>query len=243
MLPAESPSFVLMVRGRQRILDGIVTVGRSTACDIVLHRDDEASRLHARFSLQADGAYIEDLDSTNGTFVGGERVIGKRRLQHFDLVRVGSSLISLNRDTRDSSPELDSMRSFVTSADPTRAADIFEVLERAATKAIAANLPRDAENVTAVHLARLLQEAREQTADSIHVERGIRIAAALARHLPSARWLDYLIELHAALARPVDSELVELLGASPETNAISHRRLRPNLVSTELCAAAISNLR
>jgi pSer/pThr/pTyr-binding forkhead associated (FHA) protein len=64
------------------------TMGRATRADFIV---DEAlvSRLHCRFTVGAAGELeVEDLDSTNGTFVNGKRV--KRvRLVHGDLVRVG----------------------------------------------------------------------------------------------------------------------------------------------------------
>jgi hypothetical protein len=211
--------FVLVVRGRRRRLDGVVTVGRSPACDIVLHRDEEASRLHARFSLQTDGAYLEDLLSTNGTFVGGERVIGRRKLELLDLVRVGSSLISVHEaedvhPELEESPALHSDRSPITVGDTTRPADIFEVLERVALNAIEAGRPSDAESVTAAHLGRLIDEVREGSADPEHVESALRIGLALTQHVSTSRWLEYVVQLHAALQRPLAPELLRLGAAA-----------------------------
>ena len=47
-----------------------VTLGRDLANDIPVP-DQEISRRHARFVVRTDGVYIEDLGSTNGTFVDG----------------------------------------------------------------------------------------------------------------------------------------------------------------------------
>jgi pSer/pThr/pTyr-binding forkhead associated (FHA) protein len=64
------------------------TLGRATRADFIV---DEAlvSRLHCRFTAGASGELeVEDLDSTNGTFVNGERV-KRARLALGDRVRVG----------------------------------------------------------------------------------------------------------------------------------------------------------
>jgi pSer/pThr/pTyr-binding forkhead associated (FHA) protein len=50
-----------------------VTIGRSGSCDVVLD-DPNASRQHARITIGADGATVEDLGSTNGTWRGGARL-------------------------------------------------------------------------------------------------------------------------------------------------------------------------
>lgn len=74
---------------------GIKTMGRATRADFIV---DEAlvSRLHCRFTAGASGELeVEDLDSTNGTFVNGERV-KRARLSAGDLVRVGRVEIEIS---------------------------------------------------------------------------------------------------------------------------------------------------
>ncbi len=65
-------------------------IGRSPACRISID-DGEASREHARISWD-NGFRIQDLGSTNGVFVNGEKIIGLHRLDNGDRVRVGNSL-------------------------------------------------------------------------------------------------------------------------------------------------------
>lgn len=65
-------------------------VGRSRACEVV-SPDARVSRRHCRISRTGDGWRVEDLGSSNGTFVGGEPVTGERRLVDGDVVRLGSS--------------------------------------------------------------------------------------------------------------------------------------------------------
>jgi hypothetical protein len=68
-----------------------VTVGRGGQNDLVLEGDEFASARHARIEVRSDGAWVQDLDSTNGTFVNGARVTGAQRLGAGDVVRVGET--------------------------------------------------------------------------------------------------------------------------------------------------------
>lgn len=52
-----------------------LTIGRSSESALVI-RDDYTSSHHARLMLRGDAWAIQDLDSTNGTFVAGQRVSG-----------------------------------------------------------------------------------------------------------------------------------------------------------------------
>ena len=68
-----------------------VTLGRDEACDLVLEAED-VSRRHARVTLERDRHVLEDLGSTNGSFVADERV-ERRVLVPGDLVRLGSVVL------------------------------------------------------------------------------------------------------------------------------------------------------
>jgi FHA domain len=68
-----------------------ITMGRGAQNDVALDRDEFASATHARFVPQRDGVWIEDIGSTNGTFVNGERLPSPRRLIPGDVVRVGET--------------------------------------------------------------------------------------------------------------------------------------------------------
>ena len=68
-----------------------LTVGRGRNNDIALPEDDYASSRHARFEPRRDGIYVEDIGSTNGTFVNGIRLTRDRRLIPGDVVRVGET--------------------------------------------------------------------------------------------------------------------------------------------------------
>src|ERR1043166_9394164 len=70
-----------------------VTFGRDATCDLSLVDDPEISRFHARMFWSEGGWWIEDLTSTNGTFVGefqnAERVTAPRKLESGSIFRVG----------------------------------------------------------------------------------------------------------------------------------------------------------
>ena len=71
-----------------------VVIGRDDGVEIVISTP-AVSRRHARLMLEGDSYAIEDLGSSNGTFVNGDRLIGRRKLQHGDEVRLGQA-ITLN---------------------------------------------------------------------------------------------------------------------------------------------------
>ncbi|MEL6310360.1 MAG: FHA domain-containing protein [Chloroflexota bacterium] len=93
----ENDSFRLIVRRGPQIneayeLSGDVSnLGRDITNDIVIN-DREVSRHHLRFTRGADGYTIEDLGSTNGTFVNGKRVAGATALKNGDMVGLGETV-------------------------------------------------------------------------------------------------------------------------------------------------------
>ena len=74
-----------------------LTVGRGGPNDIELRGDEFASARHARVEPRRDGVWIEDIGSTNGTFVNGIRLDRPRRLSHGDVVRVGETDLRYER--------------------------------------------------------------------------------------------------------------------------------------------------
>ena len=79
--------------GRRPMLTrGVFEIGRSARCDLPIEQVS-ISRHHARISYSGGGHVIEDLGSTNGTYVGDVRVEGKCPLKHGDQIRVGHSIL------------------------------------------------------------------------------------------------------------------------------------------------------
>ena len=93
----EQDSFRLVVRrGPQpnqiyELTKEVTTLGRDITNDIVIN-DREASRHHLRLVRSSGNVTIEDLGSTNGTFVNGKRVSGVTPLQNGDMVGLGETV-------------------------------------------------------------------------------------------------------------------------------------------------------
>lgn len=68
-----------------------LTIGRSADNAAALEGDDFASAHHARVERQRDGVWLLDLGSTNGTWVNGERMDGRRKLHEGDVVLIGET--------------------------------------------------------------------------------------------------------------------------------------------------------
>ena len=68
-----------------------LTIGRGNNNDVPLPEDEFASGRHARFEPRRDGVYVEDIGSTNGTFVNGIRLTRERKLTPGDVVRIGET--------------------------------------------------------------------------------------------------------------------------------------------------------
>jgi ABC-type multidrug transport system ATPase subunit len=69
-------------------------IGRDPSCDIVLHQIG-ASRFHAKLTTAADGVYITDNHSTNGTFVNGVRITRPQKITGYDNIFIGGARFEL----------------------------------------------------------------------------------------------------------------------------------------------------
>jgi pSer/pThr/pTyr-binding forkhead associated (FHA) protein len=81
--------------GKQIAVDRPIVIGRDPGSDFVLE-DGEVSGQHARVTPSPDGtATVEDLESTNGTFVNQNELEGPARLDPGDHLLVGISVLEL----------------------------------------------------------------------------------------------------------------------------------------------------
>lgn len=90
--PPESVAARFVLRSSDRdweLYPGDTLVGRGESCDVVLE-DSSVSRRHAVLHVDDDGVRVEDLGSSNGTFVNGVRVSGRATLDAGDRLMIGS---------------------------------------------------------------------------------------------------------------------------------------------------------
>jgi pSer/pThr/pTyr-binding forkhead associated (FHA) protein len=73
------------------------TIGRADDNVVVLDGDDYASGRHARVESGLDGTWVIDLGSTNGTYLNGERLEGRRKLHEGDLLQIGDTELRFER--------------------------------------------------------------------------------------------------------------------------------------------------
>ena len=74
-----------------------LTVGRGAPNDIRLDDDEFASAHHARLEPRRDGVWVEDIGSTNGTYVNGTRLGRPQKLAPGDVVRIGETDLRYER--------------------------------------------------------------------------------------------------------------------------------------------------
>ncbi|MGB2954216.1 MAG: FHA domain-containing protein [Gaiellaceae bacterium] len=78
--------------GNEWRLDAVpVTAGRGPQNDIQLEDDQFTSAQHARIEPRLDGVWVEDVGSTNGTYLNGIRLTRPRKLAAGDVVRIGET--------------------------------------------------------------------------------------------------------------------------------------------------------
>jgi len=111
-----------------------LVVGRGEECDIRLDGLLISNR-HAAVALTASGLQLEDLNSTNGTYVNGQRITGRTTIQAQDVIQIGP---------------------FVLRADPQRGLAVFDT--RAKTRIDVFQITKDVPNRSGGGKVRLLDE-------------------------------------------------------------------------------------
>jgi DNA-binding NtrC family response regulator len=92
-------SLVIYLRGGVKVVtldaNQPLVVGRGEGSDVVVE-DSTVSRRHARFTLVKGQVWVEDLISSNGTFVGGKRVADSAAVTPDDEIRIGAISVGLH---------------------------------------------------------------------------------------------------------------------------------------------------
>ena len=84
------------IRGTNYDIPEEVTVGRAAGCGVRV-QDAYTSNLHARLYRTGGALFVEDLGSTNGTWVNAERIAVPIRLGKGDLLQVGGTVFEVAR--------------------------------------------------------------------------------------------------------------------------------------------------
>jgi hypothetical protein len=84
-------------RGRELPIDGEATMGRGGGCTMPLTFDTFVSQVHARVYDRDGTLWIEDVGSTNGTYVNGERIAQPVKLGKGDRVQLGETVLEAER--------------------------------------------------------------------------------------------------------------------------------------------------
>ncbi len=85
------------LKGVEYLLSDEVTVGRAAGCGVALPDDTFVSQLHARVFRRDDDFFIEDLGSTNGTYLNGKQVSASSVVRKGDRVQVGRTTLELRK--------------------------------------------------------------------------------------------------------------------------------------------------
>jgi pSer/pThr/pTyr-binding forkhead associated (FHA) protein len=96
-----APTHVAVVQGsnvgaRAELADAPILIGRGIDAAIRLD-DDYVSTRHARIALSADQLFVEDLGSTNGTYVGSVRITQPTTVGLGTQIRIGKTILELRK--------------------------------------------------------------------------------------------------------------------------------------------------
>jgi hypothetical protein len=84
------------LRGIKVVVHGPVVIGRAAGADIVINGNYVSGR-HARITAVGDDLTVEDMGSTNGTLVNGERIDSATFLAEGDLINIGDVTLRADR--------------------------------------------------------------------------------------------------------------------------------------------------
>ena len=152
-----------------------VIVGRSSDVDLVL-AEDLVSRRHARIAVEGGAVTLQDLGSTNGTFLNGQRV-KKARLTEGDRILIGGSLLKLVAADAESAARSDAevRQDLDAAAKRASSTDVSAIRGRIAE----VPLPDVAQLLGAARKTGVLRVRRDEERAEVHFRDGRLVACAL----------------------------------------------------------------
>ncbi len=198
---------------------GVVTVGRSSRCDVVLE-DPEVSRHHARLTVSPTGVLLEDTSSSNGVYVNGARVRGVQALHEGDSIVLGGIELTIKASYRISSqmPAVARVPPPPRSETPEpttrrgRRTDAFNELARLSDRMLSMGRPEVAVKLMSERLQSLLQALRMGEDVSPRMLQSATVQAlrlALAQGI--TKYVDLSLELDLLAKAVMGDEACELL--------------------------------
>lgn len=98
--PGKPPERVTLLQpdGKAKTFDigDELMIGRDAKCQVILE-DTYASQIHARIFTKDDGVFIEDMGSTNGTYLNRKKVTSPLSVSRGDRVRIGKTELEFKR--------------------------------------------------------------------------------------------------------------------------------------------------
>jgi hypothetical protein len=222
--PLKAPVLVICGSLQQELHSGSLLIGRVAECDFMLE-DGLVSRTHARLSVEEHGVQLEDLHSTNGVYVNGERIahavtlnigdqllIGTHELL-FSEVRAASAPPFTGVEEQPTKPMLERQNQPAPGPIPVTArADALEMIGTLARRLANEHKADEAPRMLGPHLKGILRGASSGLVvpDAL-AELASEYALDLAHWTASARWLDYVIELHLVTRRMMSAPTLAAL--------------------------------
>ena len=180
---------------------GVVTLGRKAENDVTLPLDPRVSRFHAQISAGPDDTWLlEDLDSTNGTFVGRRRIYAPTPIRPGEPFRVGRTWLMMEEVPVPEAAAADAVV-LVEEADEQRDAIVFSVQAGAEAE----------RELDAMELSRRLEVFRD-------------VSAALGSTLDLSELLNVLLR---SIMRVIPAERAFLLLSDPQTQELQARAVWP----------------
>ncbi len=236
--PLEPPVLVLCGSFQQELRSGSLLIGRVAECDFMLE-DRLVSRTHARIIVDEEGISLEDLHSTNGVYLNGDRIAHATRLNTGDQVLIGTHELQFSELRADLStpflpvqeppttPTLD--RETMTAGGPipiTARADALEMIGTLARRLANERKAHQAPRMLGPHLKGILKGASSGlVVPEALLQLASEYAFDLAHWTADTRWLDYVIELHLATRRLMSAQLLGALQRGERWIGLTNRSL------------------